>query len=124
MQQHRQRIFVGLPEARIPLAQAVCYIANAPKSNSCYLGIAEAMEDVRNNKCGVVPQHLRDAHYPGADKLGHGKGYLYPHDFPGGFVEQQYLPERLKDAKYYKPKPIGAEAKLFNKDKNHSQKAD
>ncbi len=116
--------FVGLPEARIPLAQAVCYIANAPKSNSCYLGIAEAMEDVRNNKCGVVPQHLRDAHYPGADKLGHGKGYLYPHDFPGGFVEQQYLPERLKDAKYYKPKPIGAEAKLFNKDKNHSQKAD
>lgn len=116
--------FVGLPEARIPLAQAVCYIANAPKSNSCYLGIAEAMEDVRNNKCGVVPQHLRDAHYPGADKLGHGKGYQYPHDFPGGFVEQQYLPEQLKDAKYYKPKPIGDEAKLFNKDKNHSQKAD
>lgn len=108
--------FVGLPEAQIPLSQAVCYIANAPKSNSCYLGIAKAIEDVRTRNCGQVPKHLRDAHYPGAAKLGNGSGYLYPHDYPGGYVKQQYLPDALAKVKYYEPKPIGEENNLFKKD--------
>ena len=109
--------FVGLPEAQIPLSQAVCYIANAPKSNSCYMGIAKAMEDVRTKNCGQVPKHLRDAHYPGAAKLGNGTGYLYPHDYAGGHVKRQYLPDALADVKYYEPKPIGEEKELVRKDK-------
>ena len=109
--------FVGLPEAQIPLSQAVCYIANAPKSNSCYMGIAKAIEDVRTKNCGQVPKHLRDAHYPGATKLGNGTGYLYPHDYSGGYVKQQYLPDALIDVKYYEPKPIGEEKELLRKDK-------
>lgn len=107
--------FVGLPEAQIPLSQAVCYIANAPKSNSCYIGIAKAIEDVRAKNCGQVPNHLRDAHYPGAAKLGNGAGYLYPHDYPDGYVKQQYLPDALKGVKYYEPKPIGDENTQFKK---------
>lgn len=109
--------FVGMPEAKIPLAQAVCYIANAPKSNSCYLGIAKAIEDVRNVELGTVPAHLRDNHYLGADRLGEGTGYLYPHDYPDGHVEQQYLPDNLKLARYYQPKPIGEEAILLTRNK-------
>ena len=109
--------FIGLPEAQIPLSQAVCYIANAPKSNSCYMGIAKAIEDVRIKNCGQVPKHLRDAHYPGAAKLGNGTGYLYPHDYSGGHVKQQYLPDALADVKYYEPKPIGEEKELVRKDK-------
>ena len=109
--------FVGLPEAQILLSQAVCYIANAPKSNSCYIGIAKAIDDVRNKNCGQVPKHLRDAHYPGAAKLGNGAGYLYPHDYFGGYVKQQYLPDALVDVKYYQPKPIGEEKELLRKDK-------
>lgn len=109
--------FVGLPEAQIPLSQAVCYIANAPKSNSCYMGIAKAIEDVRTKNCGQVPKHLRDAHYPGAAKLGNGTGYLYPHDYSGGYVKQQYLPDALTDVKYYEPKPIGEEKELLRKEK-------
>ncbi len=95
--------FVGWPEAQIPLAEAVCYIANAPKSNSAYMGIARARHDVRNRSCGSVPKHLRDAHYPGAKALGHGLTYKYPHDFPGGWVQQQYLPDELVGTKYYVP---------------------
>lgn len=109
--------FVGMPEAKIPLAQAVCYIANASKSNSCYLGIAKAIEDVRNVELGTVPAHLRDNHYLGADLLGEGIGYLYPHDYPDGHVEQQYLPDNLKLARYYQPKPIGEEAMLLTRNK-------
>lgn len=110
--------FIGLPEAKIPLAQAVCYIANAPKSNSCYIAIARAIEDVRTKNCGQVPKHLRDAHYPGAAKLGNGSGYLYPHDYPAGYVNQQYLPDEIKDANYYKPKHIGEEQMQFKKTGN------
>ena len=91
--------FVGWPEAQIPLAEAVCYIANAPKSNTAYMGIARARHDVRSRSCGSVPKHLRDAHYPGAKALGHGLTYKYPHDFPGGWVEQQYLPDELLGTK-------------------------
>lgn len=91
--------FIGMPEARIPLAQATIYIANAPKSNACYKAIEAAMEDVEREQTMEVPEHLKDSHYPGAKKLGHGKGYKYPHDY-GGYVEQDYLPKKKK---YYKP---------------------
>lgn len=93
--------FVGMPEARIPLAQAVIYIANAPKSNACYMAIEEAMQDVANEETMEVPDHLKGSNYPGAKKLGHGTGYKYAHDYPGGFVEQEYL---KKKKKYYNPK--------------------
>ncbi len=99
--------FVGWPEAQIPLAEAVCYIANAPKSNTAYMGIANARADVRRKNCGSVPKHLRDAHYPGAKALGHGLTYKYPHSFPGGWVEQQYLPDELVGTKYYIPSGHG-----------------
>lgn len=91
--------FVGMPEARIPLAQAVIYIAGAPKSNAAYRAIEAALEDIRNEQTLEVPDHLKDSHYRGAEKLGHGKGYKYPHDY-GGRVEQEYLPGKKK---YYNP---------------------
>jgi putative ATPase len=91
--------FIGMPEARIPLAQATIYIANAPKSNACYSAIEAALEDIKNEQTMEVPDHLKDSHYPGAKKLGHGKDYKYPHDY-GGYIEQEYL---KKKKKYYKP---------------------
>jgi putative ATPase len=100
---------VGWPEARIPLAQAVAYIATAPKSNAAYLAIDRAMDDVRERECGRVPAHLRDTHYRGAQLLGHGVGYRYPHDFPEGYVPQQYLPDALQGASYYQPTDHGRE---------------
>lgn len=95
--------FVGWPEAQLPLAEAVCYIANAPKSNASCEAIFAARADVRNRNCGMVPAHLRDAHYPGAKALGHGTEYKYPHAFPGAWVEQQYLPDELLGVEYLKP---------------------
>ncbi len=103
---------VGWPEARIPIAQAVAYIAAAPKSNAAYLAIDRALADVRERDCGPVPAHLRDSHYRGAQLLGHGKGYQYPHDYPGGFVGQQYLPDALTGASYYQPTEYGKEKTL------------
>ena len=100
---------VGWPEARIPIAQAVAYIAAAPKSNAAYLAIDRAMADVRDRDCGAVPAHLRDSHYRGAQLFGHGKGYKYPHDYPTGFVGQQYLPDALTGAVYYQPTEYGKE---------------
>jgi putative ATPase len=91
--------FVGMPEARIPLAQAVIYIAAAPKSNAAYRAIEAALEDIKNEQTLEVPDHLKDSHYRGAEKLGHGQGYKYPHDY-GGRVEQEYLPGKKK---YYNP---------------------
>ena len=101
--------FVGWPEARIPLAQAVTYIASAPKSNAAYLSIDRALADVRGSAAGPVPMHLRDAHYKGAAKLGHGIEYIYPHDFPGHFTPQQYLPDKSKNSHYYEPTENGRE---------------
>lgn len=109
--------FIGLPEAQLPLAQAVCYIANAPKSNACCTAIFSAREEARAVQ-STVPKHLRDAHYPGAGALGHGTGYKYPHDYPGGWVQQQYMPDKLIGHKYYFPKDIGAEKALHGKQKN------
>jgi len=91
--------FVGMPEAKIPLAQAVVHIAKAPKSNACYRAIEAALKDIGNEETMEVPDHLKDSHYPGAKKLGHGEGYKYPHDFEG-YVEQDYL---KKKKKYYNP---------------------
>jgi len=91
--------FVGMPEAKIPLAQATIYVAKAPKSNACYKAIETAMEDVEKEQTMEVPDHLKDSHYLGAKKLGHGQGYKYPHDYEG-YVEQDYLPKKKK---YYKP---------------------
>ena len=101
--------FVGLPEARIPLAQAAVYVACAPKSNAVYLGIDKALEDVKTKKTGNVPGALRDASYPGAAKLGHGQGYKYPNDFPGHYVPQEYMPFK---AVYYDPGELGYEKKI------------
>ncbi|MBM7512913.1 putative ATPase [Nocardioides cavernae] len=101
---------IGMPEARINLAQATIHLAVAPKSNAVISGIDAAIADVKAGKIGQVPAHLRDAHYGGAKDLGHGKGYAYPHDEPYGVAEQQYLPDVLSDASYYKPTALGAEA--------------
>ncbi len=106
--------FVGMPEAQIPLAEAVLYIATAPKSNSVVSGIGSAMDFVRNNNTGTVPMHLRDAHYKGAKDLGHGEGYKYPHSYPGNFVIQNYLPEGLEDLKFYNPGKEGREGRMAN----------
>lgn len=104
--------FIGLPEGRIPLAQATVYVACAPKSNASYVGINRALKDVMEKKPAPVPIHLRDTSYPGAKKLGHGKGYKYPHDFPGGIVQQEYIPEDAKSEPYYVPTDRGHEAKF------------
>ncbi|MBT2499866.1 replication-associated recombination protein A [Agromyces sp. ISL-38] len=101
--------YIGMPEGRIPLAQAVVHLATAPKSNAAYLGIDRAIADVREGKAGRVPKHLRDAHYPGAKRLGHGKGYRYPHDDAIGVVAQEYLPDSLRGAVYYEPTEHGNE---------------
>ena len=93
--------FVGMPEARIILAQAAIYVATSKKSNASYLAINKALEDVKNKETGEVPMHLRNAEIPGMEKLGYGVGYLYPHDFPGHEVEQQYLPDEMIGTKYY-----------------------
>ena len=100
---------IGMPEGRIPLAQAVVYLATAPKSNASYLALDAATADVRAGKIGRVPKHLRDAHYPGAGRLGHGKGYKYAHDSDFGVVEQQYLPDDLVGTMYYRPTTNGNE---------------
>ena len=100
---------IGMPEGRIPLAQATVYLATAPKSNRSYLGIDRAIADVRGGDFGRVPTHLRDAHYPGAKRLGHGKGYRYPHDAPHGVATQQHLPDPLVGKRYYEPGAHGYE---------------
>ena len=103
---------VGLPEAQLNLAQAVVHLATAPKSNRAALGIWRALEDVRHGPSVEVPVHLRDAHYQGAQKIGHGAGYDYPHDHPDGWVPQQHLPEELGDRTYYEPSHHGFEQEI------------
>ncbi|MEW4022285.1 replication-associated recombination protein A [Bacillus sp. YAF8] len=98
---------IGFPEARIPLANAVIELCLSPKSNSAISAVDEALKDIRAGKIGDVPKHLKDAHYKGAQELGRGIGYQYPHDFENGWVEQQYLPDPLKNKQYYKPKQTG-----------------
>jgi len=104
--------YVGMPEAQIPLAQAAIYISCAPKSNAVYSGINKALSEVKNLEAESVPIHLRDASYWGAKLLGHQKDYKYPHNFPGNFVKQQYLPNNVKENTYYEPTDNGYEAKI------------
>ena len=105
---------VGFPEARSILSEAACYVALAPKSNSAYMAIDAAIADVRHKDCGQVPDHLKDSHYSGASKLGHGKAYKYAHNYPNGYVKQQYLPTPLVDATYYNGIKRGREEQLLN----------
>jgi putative ATPase len=101
--------FIGMPEGRIPLAEATAYLATTAKSNAAYNAINAAIADVRAGGFGRVPAHLRDAHYPGAKRLGHGKGYVYPHDLDVGVAQQQYLPDDLRGRRYYEPTGRGVE---------------
>jgi putative ATPase len=101
---------IGMPEARLNLAQATIALAVAPKSNAVIRAIDAATADVRAGKVGPVPAHLRDAHYAGARRLAHGQGYKYAHDEPYGIAEQQYAPDVVADAEYYQPTSLGAEA--------------
>ncbi len=101
--------FIGMPEGRIPLAEATAYLATTAKSNAAYSAINAAIADVRAGGFGRVPAHLRDAHYPGAKRLGHGKGYIYPHDLEVGVATQQYLPDELRGRRYYEPTARGVE---------------
>ncbi|WP_053618974.1 replication-associated recombination protein A [Nocardiopsis sp. NRRL B-16309] len=103
---------IGMPEARINLAQAVIHISLAPKSNSVISAVDSAIADVRAGRIGQVPGHLRDGHYKGAAELGHGQGYRNAHDFPGGVVAQQYAPDELVDREYYRPTAHGAERRF------------
>jgi putative ATPase len=103
---------IGMPEGRIPLAEAVVYLATAPKSNASYMGINAAIADVKAGNFGRVPKHLRDAHYAGAKRLGHGHGYKYPHDSDVGVVKQQYLPDELVGKTYYDPTDHGHEREV------------
>lgn len=104
--------FLGMPEARIPLAEATVYIATAPKSNTIITGIDSALSAVKKEQSGQVPKHLRDSHYPGAKDLGHGKGYKYPHNYEHGYVKQQYVPDGLQGKTFYEPTNFGYEQKI------------
>ena len=103
---------IGMPESGLILAQAALAVATAPKSNAVTVALNESLADVRSGKASTVPTHLRDAHYAGAEGLGHGKGYRYPHDFPHAVVGQQYLPDGLEDSRYYRPTGNGFEKQL------------
>jgi putative ATPase len=102
---------IGLPEGRLTLAQATVAIALAPKSNAVTVAIGEAEADVRRGLIGPVPAHLRDSHYARASDLGHGVGYVYPHDVAGGVADQQYAPDQAAGRRYYVPTRYGAEAR-------------
>lgn len=107
---------IGMPEGRIPLSQATIYLALAPKSNASYTAISQAQKAVQNGQIGDVPRHLRDAHYDGAAALGHGAGYLYPHDVEAGIVRQRYAPEGVAGSQWYRPTGRGFEAELVARD--------
>ena len=104
---------LGLPEARIPLAQAAIYVATAPKSNTAIMAIDRALSQVKSEDTGEVPAHLRDAHYKGAAKLGHGLDYMYAHDYPNHYASQQYLPDKIKDVRFYEPDGMGYEKQVM-----------
>lgn len=112
--------FVGLPECSLNLTQAVIYMSLAPKSNTVIRAYNAVVSDVRNNPLAKVPPHLRDSHYPGAKRLGHGHSYKYPHDYPNAQVDQQYLPDKLHDKNYHTPSDIGIEKKLATRRLNRN----
>lgn len=116
--------FVGLPEAQLNLAQAVTYLATAPKSNRAMVGLGRAMDDVRERPHGEVPTHLRDAHYRGARSLGHGEGYEYPHDDPRGWVPQEHRPPSVAGRTYYEPSDHGFEEQISERMRRHRAEGD
>ena len=103
---------IGMPESQIILSQAAAYVATAPKSNAAYMGIAKAMKTVADTRIMPVPAHLQDRHYKGAEKLGHGLGYKYAHDYPNHYVTQQYLPDGMEGMRFYEPSENGYEKKI------------
>ena len=103
---------IGMPESQIILSQAASYVATAPKSNAAYMGIAKAMKTVADMRTMPVPAHLQDKHYKGAEKLGHGLGYKYAHDYPNHYVTQQYLPDGMEEMRFYEPSENGYEKKI------------
>ena len=105
--------FVSMPEARLPIAQAIIALCESPKSNSVCAAVDAAMADAEKGGYGPVPVHLRDTHYAGHDRIGSGDGYKYPHDFPGHLVKQEYMPPEVKGKKYYKPTEMGHEATIL-----------
>ena len=105
--------FVGMPEARLPIAQAIIALCESPKSNSVCAAVDAAMADAEKGGYGPVPVHLRDTHYVGHDRIGSGDGYKYPHDFPGHWVKQEYMPPEVRGKKYYKPTEMGHEATIL-----------
>lgn len=107
---------VGMPEARLPIAQAIIAVCESPKSNAVSAAVDAAIADAEKGGFGAVPVHLRDTHYKGSDRIGSGKGYLYPHDFPGHWVQQEYMPPEVKGKRYYRPTEMGHEATIL---KNH-----
>ncbi len=114
---------VGMPEGKILLSQAVTYLASAPKSNASYQAINQAIEEVKAHPSSEVPPHLKGTGYRGAERLGHGKGYRYPHDYRGGYVKQRYLPPELTDKVFYRPKDTGVESKIKQRlEKLHPQR--
>ena len=112
---------VGMPEARIPMAQAIIAICESPKSDSVIKAVEAAFADAQRGNYGTVPVHLRDTHYQGAQALGSGKGYLYPHDFPGHYVKQTYLPKELEGRRYYTPTQQGHEATLYKNKRSREE---
>jgi len=114
-------MFVGLPEAQLTLSQAVTYLAAAPKSNAATIAIGRAMEEIKTHGTKPVPKPLRDSHYPGGKAMGHGTGYLYPHDFPDHYVEQQYLPDDIQGTPFYEPTEQGAEARIKKRMEDRKQ---
>ena len=108
--------FVGMPEARLPIAQAIIAVCESPKSNSVCAAVDAAMADAEKGGFGPVPVHLRDTHYSGHERIGSGEGYKYPHDFPGHWVKQEYMPPEVRGKKYYRPSEMGHEATI---QKNH-----
>ena len=114
--------FIGMPEARLSIAQAIIFICESPKSNSVVRALDYAFADAKDTIDEPVPVHLRDTAYKGAEKLGHGKGYKYPHDFPGHVVEQEYMPPSVRGRKYYIPSEMGNELKIkTNHDKRDNK---
>lgn len=111
---------VGMPEARLPIAQAIIAVCESPKSNAVSAAVDAAMADAEKGGFGPVPVHLRDTHYKGSERLGSGKGYLYPHDFPGHWVQQEYMPPEVKGKQYYHPSDMGHEAPIL---RNHQARA-
>ena len=114
--------FIGMPEARLPMTQAIIAVCESEKSNSVVMAIAAAMEDAKQGQIGAVPEHLRDTHYAGHERVNDTAGYLYPHDFPGHWVRQNYMPEGFERRVYYQPGQLGFEAGIRKKKEQNGSK--